>query len=377
MGASIQNLEELKKLWTQQLYVEYDAICFRYKLRLEKPLLRILDLSSRWGHWDPLTRTIALATRLITEHSWMTVLEVFKHEIAHQYVEEFWGHSEQHGPYFLRACEQLGVEKWAQRSEIHTCPQLDTSGQGSIDPNDEALLRRVERLLALSQSANEHEALAAMNKVAELHEKYQIARLKVAEQEDFMTLVIDHKLARLPSFHANLASILMNSFPVHVIFSSLYDPQKDCTYKVLEILGSAQNVKLADYVYWFLFHQLRLLWQVYQSTHPVKGIAARNSYYLGILNGFSEQLAKSRKSRLQDRDLPPEERTLIVLGEERLDRYLSFRHPRLHTTRSTQRSRYANIYHDGIAKGKQLKIHQGLNDVQSGAHMKRLAQARP
>lgn len=366
-------MEPFKKAWTLQLYSEYDDICFRHRVRLQKPLIRIMDFQSRWGHWDSESRTLAIATRLITEHSWPVVLEVFKHEIAHQYVDEALGIPDLHGSHFKEACERLGVEKWAQKAEIHTSQLSEL--QSSKRSEENALFRRIERLLALAQSTNEHEALAAMNKVSELHEKYQIDQLKLEEAEEFHTLCIDHKLRRLPSYHGILASILTSYFSVKVIFSSLYDKEKMCEHKVLEILGRAENTKLAEYVYWYLYNMLNILWIQYQEKNKVQGLAAKNTYYSGVLNGFESKMRVSRKERTQRTKIASNEKSLIVLEQKRLEDYVHFKHPRLHTMRSVQRRSNAKIYEDGIARGRELSIHDGLN-TSKGATMKYLERSR-
>src|SRR5438046_2789047 len=103
--------------WIQQLYEEHRQICFLYRLKLKTPVIRLADWQGKWGEWDPLTRTITLSTLLIRQFRWDTVLEIFKHELAHQIVTELDGEDEIHGPYFQRACKRLAVAAWARRAE--------------------------------------------------------------------------------------------------------------------------------------------------------------------------------------------------------------------------------------------------------------------
>ena len=50
--------------------------------------------------------------RLVTEHPWTVVLEVLRHEMAHQYVDEVLGvHDETaHGPTFQAVCEARAID---------------------------------------------------------------------------------------------------------------------------------------------------------------------------------------------------------------------------------------------------------------------------
>ncbi len=365
------DFENTKKEWTLQLRREFEEICFHFRVPLKIPFIHIVDLKSRWGSWESQTRTLSIATRLITDYSWSTVLQVFKHEIAHQYVDEIIAIQEDpHGPSFKQACEILGVEKWAQKSEIHSSVLLADLSHPSKSPEEEALLRRIERLLALSQSTNEHEALAAMNKVSELHEKYKISQLSLESSDEFKTHIIDHKVRRLASFHGSLASILINYFSVHVVFSSLYDKDTQSSHKIIEILGRPESVQLAEYVYWFLYNTLKVLWKQYKERTNVQGVAAKNTYYLGVLKGFDNKMQNSKKERTEQITLASNEKSLVRLEQKRLDDYLKSRHPRLHTARSTRRTCNAKIFQDGVVKGKDLCIHEGLKASKSGAAMK-------
>ena len=105
--------QDILRAWTDRLYSEYEYILYQFNLRLLKPVIRIEPLSRDWGHWNPETRSIAIARRLIEEHPWDVVIEVLKHEMAHQVADERLGGSDgghtPHGATFQRACSMLGV----------------------------------------------------------------------------------------------------------------------------------------------------------------------------------------------------------------------------------------------------------------------------
>ena len=62
--------EHLRKLWTEELYKEYENVLFQFRVRLRPVVIRIDDVTSVWGSWHPLTRTIVIAARLIEKHGW-------------------------------------------------------------------------------------------------------------------------------------------------------------------------------------------------------------------------------------------------------------------------------------------------------------------
>ena len=243
---------ELIRVWSRRLSREYDHIIFTYRLKLKRPLIRVDNLVGRWGVYDPETRTLSLAEGLLRNYGWDVVLEIFKHEIAHQIVFDLFGSDQAHGPLFHRACEMLGMAGWAKKAETELESQLPQGEEIPLQPEDERLLRRVEKLLALAGSSNEHEAIAAMTKVRELQSKYQIECLSAKRPSDYLCLTLKLKRKRVERYQSVIASLLNDHFFVEVIHSSLYDAADCCEYKTLELLGLRHNVKMAEYVFYYL-----------------------------------------------------------------------------------------------------------------------------
>ncbi|MEQ9318206.1 MAG: DUF2786 domain-containing protein, partial [Polyangiaceae bacterium] len=55
---------------------------------MKPPVMRLVDGAARLGAWDRHTRCIELSRSLVMGHSWGAVVEVLKHELAHQYAHE-------------------------------------------------------------------------------------------------------------------------------------------------------------------------------------------------------------------------------------------------------------------------------------------------
>ena len=96
---------------------------------------------------------IELSPKLLTDHGWGTLVEVLKHEMAHQFVAEVLGVLDEssHGPVYRKVCEERGID-----SRAAGIPEA-----GDAAPQDQ-VLERIQKLLALAESQNEHEAQAAM-----------------------------------------------------------------------------------------------------------------------------------------------------------------------------------------------------------------------
>ena len=76
--------EQQQKLWAGRLYEDYRDILYWHRLKMRKPVIAIVDYATFWGRWCPETRTIEISRDLIRSHPWPTVLDVLRHEMAHQ-----------------------------------------------------------------------------------------------------------------------------------------------------------------------------------------------------------------------------------------------------------------------------------------------------
>ena len=82
---------------------------------LKAPTLRLSDVESRLGQWSAGPRTIEIARRMVLSQPWGVVIEVLKHEMAHQYAHEVLGATDEtaHGEAFRRTCERLAIDQYA------------------------------------------------------------------------------------------------------------------------------------------------------------------------------------------------------------------------------------------------------------------------
>ena len=160
-------VRELRATWWQM-----NEAFFRSGLR--PPTIELVPTRHTLGRWTPATRTIEMSRPLVLERPWAAVVEVLKHEMAHQYVHETLGETSQtpHGRAFQEACARLGVDGRASGM-----PDAVAGSDG-----DEKIVERIARLLALAESPNQHEAEAAMAAAQRLMLKHnlEVARSRVA-----------------------------------------------------------------------------------------------------------------------------------------------------------------------------------------------------
>lgn len=368
----------LEEAWLRQLYAEFDSISFQYRLNLRKPLFEIRDLATQWGQWDPLTQTICISRRLILSHSWQHVLGVLKHEMAHQFVTEVLGGDAGHGADFQKACDALGVPEEYRGAGLDLGEPLRTWQESSVVPEeDAAILRKVERLLAMAESTNENEAFLAMARVRDLFHKYNIERLMTRKKSRYVSLIVNHKKQKIDRLQRMIASLLTGYYFVEVVFSDLYDAQQNQNHKTMEILGSEQNVLMAEYVYGFLRQQSESLWQAYRGQRSLKGAAPKMSFQSGVIAGFRKKLDSLEDDRERafsaaaaaGIQLTDQESTALVkFNDPGLRKFLKSRFPRLTSVRSGGRV-LGEHYDRGKVQGEKIIIHKGLNNYQGSGKL--------
>lgn len=368
--------------WQRQLLHEHERICRYYRVKLPTPMLDIGEGLSRAGSWRPVPPpgVLQIAGWLIREHGWEVVLEVLKHEMSHQYVDLVLGRGQEppHGPAFQEACRRLGVHPRFRRAQSDISHLL--AAERDTGTNALPVLGKIEKLLALAGSANEHEAALAMEKAGDLMRRHNLERLahrpaprQSAGAGNCDYLVINTGRRRLPSHHLYLTALLQDFFYVKTISYWLYSPRQRRHHRAVELLGSRENLAVAEYVYHFLGAQLPRLWRRHREQSGAPG-REKISYYIGVLNGFADKLRR-REAQSGDRHRAASLASaglnrgatcssLVCAEDPELHRFLHDRYPRLRTVRGKGRGLFADSYRAGQAEGNRLVIHKGLNHRQ-------------
>ena len=362
---------QLITIWTKQLYLEHERICFAQNIELSPVTILIRSSKSQLGGWDSKAHSIFISLEFIKNHCWSKVIEVLKHEMAHQLVSEYLFDSDAHGQGFKRACKILGVASWASKACVHG-EDLDQEKETKGTEEEERMLRKAKKLLALAQSGNQFEASEAMNKAHHLYEKYHLSTLKQMEKPSYKVSIIKHNKSRTELYQTMIGSILVKYFYVKVIHSQLFDPSSCKEHKVIEIIGNHRHIELAEYVYWFIFNHLPRFWQDYKKVSGKAGVRSRNQFYQGVVAGFGEQLAKSQKDRYRKNAKNPElsqSLQLLETEDKRLCDFLKTRYPRLRTEGYRTQSKDRTSYEAGIKKGLSLTIHAGIKEQKKGTEL--------
>jgi predicted SprT family Zn-dependent metalloprotease len=342
-------IEKIKKRWILQLYNEYESICYQRKVKLQAVIIKISNSMVSLGSWCPARRSISISYDLIFNNNWDIVVEVLKHEMAHQYAWEVLHYYGSHGSEFLQACDVLGVDLWASKASI-SLDDYQKHKKNTSENGCDKTLRRVKKLLALTSSCNKNEARIALQKVKEISydERFLL-------EEKFSTVIINHNLKKIKSEQMYIADILVRFFNVKIIYSSLYNPKSFAEEKTLEIIAEATKLKIAEYVYWYLLNNVNLLWKDYKAATKIKGLRLKNEFISGVLTGFAKQLKEKTENKL-----PQEKSLAISLSNKRLDNFIKRKYPRMHTVSYNKSSNSNEVYQAGHSKGMKLSIHDGV-----------------
>lgn len=316
---------------------------------LQLPVFHISESSSRLGSWARDERTLSISAKLLTHHAETEILEVLKHEMAHQYVDEVLGgclEETAHGSAFRHACGLLGIAHNARMS-----PQSKPS----------PVMQRISKLLALAQSQNEFEASAAMAKAQDLMARYELETAEIPD--DFYYQYLGQPRRQKSAAERLIACVLLEFFHVEAVWvSSTMIPDYRKVW-LLEICGSKANLEVASYVYDYLMQELKWLWLQHRRLNPTS--KSKRDYQVGVLQGFMTKLSETEKD-------PNAGNELVLLKHARLGEFFQGRHPNLTRGRPVN-WRESESFLAGYDEGQELEIRKG---VKSGSTSGRLDKSR-
>jgi hypothetical protein len=337
-------LREIARAWHH-----INGNAFRFALR--PPAFELRDGEQRLGHWSLAHRTIALSRRLVFGEPWGTVLEVLKHEMAHQYVHEVLGATDEaaHGPAFRSACERMGIDAAASGLPA----SADRGGE------EGRVLRRVAHLLALAESSNVHEAEAAMNAARRLMLRHNLDATSAARAGGrYSFRHLGRVTGRIQEHERVLASILAEHFFVEAIWVPCYRAAEGKRGSVLEVCGSETNLELAAYVYDFLSRSAEACWREHKRERSLSANAERGAFLAGLMRGFDEKLRAAERVNQNE--------GLVWVGDPQLGAYFRRRHPYVRHVRYRGNGP-SEAFAQGREQGRKLVLHRPVSSGPSGA----------
>lgn len=305
---------------------------------LRAPAFELVD-TDRLGAWHLATRTISLSRALVHRQPWGVVVEVLRHEMAHQYAHEVLGATGEtaHGEAFRATCQRFGIDHAA-------------AGMPGASGEESRLHRRVEKLLALASSDNRNEAEAA---AAEARRMMLVHNLSTPPT-GYTFRHVGVPTGRVPQYWRQLASLLGKHFFVQVIWVPVYVVSRDRYLTLLELCGTPSNVEMAAWVHDWLLDTSSRLW-----TEEGGGSgAARARFFAGVMRGFLEKLDASKKKT--------DEAGLVWVGDPAVRLYLGRRHGATRSVSYAVRTGDED-FEAGRERGRDLVLNRPVTSSSSGA----------
>lgn len=352
---------ELERALLHEVREQYRLLAqVHFKNQILLPQIELVPTRHRLGRWVEATRTIELSRPLVLAEPWGVVIEVLKHEMAHQYVTEVLGERAEtaHGPRFTAVCERLGIDGAA-------------TGMPEAKEPDEALRKvgdRIARLLALAESPNIHEAEAAMAAAQRLLLKHNLDLRNARVAQGYVWKHLGVPTGRTTEAERVLSLLLGKHFFVDAIWVPVYRPREGKRGSVLEICGSPSNVAIAEYVHGYLLGTAARLWREHKIEHGIRGDRDRRTFLAGVMTGMSEKLSRESERAA--------EAGLVWVADGDLSRFFRKRHPHVRHIRYAGQRR-SEAYGHGREAGQSIVIHKGIGDTGPADRGLRLPGRRP
>lgn len=339
-------LASLHRAWLARLLGHWHVLNQTKLSGALRPAVLVVDDRSeaRLGYWNAATRTIGIAESHIWNQPWDDVLQTLAHEVAHQYVSEVLRVHDQtaHGHAFAAACQKLGIRAAAT-----------ASGPGAAQSEADRILDKVQKLLALAASDNVHEAERAMTAANTLLLKYNLSMGDVPVHKDYDWKRVGPSFAAIPLVDKLVAGVLSAFFFVDCLWVGVYNARTDRDERQLELMGTATNLALAEYVHAFVHRATEQLWRKQAKTLTVRDARAKREFQAGVILGFRDKLQTERQGNAA--------RGLVWVGDPGLTAFTQTRYP---ATRSLGGGgiRLTSAHEAGLAAGRDLTIHKGVQD---------------
>ena len=330
-------LRELLEAWEQINTRDFDGV-------LRPPVLELHE-DGPLGGYTATRRVLSLQREFAVEAPWGQLLEVLRHEVAHQFVHEALRiHDETpHGPTFRRICRERGIDARAAG-----LPHV------AIDAQEERLVRRVRALLRLAESPEPHEAAAAANAARRLLAEHDLDLSDPEERHTFRQ--VGPTKARFDPWEKVLAGVLTSHFGVSVIYALAYRPTQASWGRVLELLGPVHHVEVAAYVHDVLRLHGEQAWTAHKRREGIRKNKERRRFLFGVMAGFKEAL---------DDDVPDGETGLVKVEQGAMDDYIKERYPHLSSGRK-RKVKISAATAAGRKVGRRIQLRPGVGKQDEG-----------
>lgn len=213
--------------------------------------------------------------------------------------------------------------------------------------NQQRTIDKIKKLLALGQSQNEHEARQAIALATKLMLENNLAQSDLVEKKYIEKHDVDSS-PRYQTHKRKILALLDEHYNVTHLMISRMDFR---TYKRkthINLIGSPENVEIAEYLYNYLCDLFPKLWKEYKAANnaPTK---FKLSFYEGLIRGLRITLAESKKSVEQ-------EQGLVIVKDAGIENFLRKKYSNIKTQTIKSKLHSASTMTAGIQQGKKISL---------------------
>lgn len=309
----------------------------------------VFEDNTRLGYFDYRYYEIGISKRLMYQAFDSVLRNIIRHELAHYIAYLLYGADLGHGEKFNQLCRDLnwGEEVFRAYSNL----ELENLEVTKVNNANLELMNKIKKLLALASSDNVHESEMATMKANQLLLDYNLKMVNVEHQNEtevFVKRVLES--SKKNAKHLAIYEILKTFY-----VSPVFNHGKKNIY--LEIVGSLENVEIAEYVANFLDLELDRLWRATQKENShLKGIVAKNSFFRGLARGYVEKIEFFNKKTYSN------DSKAIIAIKENLNQNLKMVYSRLSSSYSKDLKNNSEAQRQGMSAGKNLSIKAGLKN---------------
>lgn len=171
-------------------------------------------------------------------------------------------------------------------------------------------------------------------------------------------------VTRIMQHHCVVANLLKDHYFVETIWMPAVNPRTGRDGHELQVLGTPENVDVAEYVHDFVSRAAEAAWERTVSSEEYKAerdesgwdagsragytVRAHNSFLVGYVRGFASTLTKEREEEI--------EAGLVLADDPGLKEFFKQEHPDVRNFRTGRGSGDAAWRNNGFAEGKNLNV---------------------
>ena len=228
--------------------------------------------------------------------------------------------------------------------------------------SDNNIISKLQKLLALAGSDNVHEAELAMQRAQELSTKHRIDLSRVHQDTKVRNKLLDivrlnvAQGKRFPIHHSEICSLIKLAFNVKIInCGSRY------VGKTIAIFGTDEEVRMAEYMYSFLYAKFLSLWrkEKTKNNYPLK---YRASFFWGLHDGMKQKMEEKKRELEGELEGDDKNRYSLTLSDQMvvIDNTIAEHFSNLRKGRTKTINLFHGVYEHGVTEGRKIEVARPL-----------------